>query len=115
MKIKISETTITFKISEDELNALSSGHNLATRLAAGGQVLSFHVSPHPFLSDHDIKKRLQVSSDETGMHVKLAVTSADVSGLSAIGKDRAGVSLKGDACDIFLQVDVRGDSRPHKG
>ncbi|AGH97665.1 hypothetical protein [Micavibrio aeruginosavorus] len=115
MNVKISGNSITFKISEFELNALIEQGVITqeTRFDTGVFVTRIIF---PADDNADPIKFLVSNVPDGGACIDLSfgVTHKDISFLSAIGKNREGLSMKSGNIDVTLQVDIRKDSRGRK-
>lgn len=115
MNVKISETSVTFKITEKELNHLLTGATLEQKVPIGG--CDFVILIDPAFSGHleDIEKSsLRIVFDKSEPRLKLCTTMDEIRKLVDMGKNRDGLSARADNLDIFLQVDIRKDSRERK-
>ena len=112
MKAKISEDSITFKISEEELSKLLSDSYLETRtvIAKSNLRLVIDLKAHGLLDDFK-EIDLLLIPDRAESCIMLRMTHAEVRKLRDMGRDKSGLSMKIDDLDVCLQVDVRGDSR----
>ncbi len=107
MKIRIEEQDIRFKISEDELNTLISGHCLHIKTSFLEQTLITTINPQGVGKEMEPKLVL----DKREVYLNLLVPSARIQELSDIGKSRSGLQQKIDGLSVSLQVDLRADSR----
>lgn len=115
MNVKISETSVTFKITEKELNHLLTGETLEQKVPIGG--CDFVMLIDPAFSGHleDIEKSsLRIVFDKSEPRLKLCTTMDEIRKLVDMGRNRDGLSARADNLDIFLQVDIRKDSRERK-
>lgn len=112
MNVKISEDSVTFKITEEELRTLLSGRMLEKKmmLGRGTFVVVIDPDPEPFFedaADHPLK----LIHDKFETCLMLCTSKDNVQKLFDMGKCRDGLSCRADGMEVFLQVDVRGDSR----
>lgn len=115
MNVKISETSVTFKITEKELNHLLTGATLEQKVPIGG--CDFVMLIDPAFPGHleDIEKSsLRIVFDKSEPRLKLCTTMDEIGKLVDMGRNRDGLSARADNLDIFLQVDIRKDSRERK-
>lgn len=112
MKAKISEDSITFKISEEELVKLLLDSYLETRtvIAKSSLCLVIDLKAHELFDDFR-EIDLFLIPDKAESCIMLRTTHAEVRKLQHMGKDKNGLSMKIDHLDVCLQVDVRGDRR----
>lgn len=112
MNVKIGEDSVTFKITEEELRVLLSGHALEKKmmLGRGTFVVVIDPDPEPFFEDA-AEHPLKLIHDKFETCLILCTSKDNVQKLFDMGKNRDGLSCHVDGMDVFLQVDVRGDSR----
>lgn len=105
MNVKIAEDAVVFKITEPELNALSSKGALDRDIPLGGGLftLSIGIGAEPGVALHGADGVTSLS---------LTVSAAQLGALRDMGKNRDGLRIEHHGLDIRLQVDLRGDSRP---
>lgn len=108
MKIKLSDQSITFKITEDEMNRLLSDFPLETAIAAGPNKIRVSLEPD---APEGSAPALDIVPDPSGAKLVLHLHRSDILKLSVMGKDKNGLSIKTGGLDISVQVDVRADSR----
>ena len=114
MNIKIAGNAITFKITEEELNALLSGAPLEEEVALGANRFSIAISTVPRPSSEGPQTFVALSSDAAHARFTLHTTMDEIKKLSDMGKNRDGLSVRDGDLDIALQVDIRKDSRERK-
>lgn len=115
MKVKISGQSVTFKISEDEMNQLLCENILQDNIHIGTNCLCLEInlqSREYFDEVEDIPIRLILDRSESCL--MLCTTQDEIRKLAEMGKDRTGIAMKRDNLEIRLQVDVRKDTRPRK-
>jgi len=115
MKVKISGQSVTFKISEDEMNQLLCGNVLQDNIHIGTNCLCLEInlqSREYFDDVEDIPIRLILDRSESCL--MLCTTQDEIRKLAEMGKDRTGIAMKRDNLEIRLQVDVRDDTRPRR-
>lgn len=112
MNVKISEDSVTFKISEEELGTLLSGKALEKKmmLGKGAFVIVIDPEPEPFFDDA-IEHPLKLIQDRFETCLMFCTSKENIQKLFNMGKSRDGLVCHADGMDVFLQVDVRGDSR----
>lgn len=112
MNVKISEDSVTFKISEEELRTLLSGRSLEKKmmLGRGAFVVVIDPDPEPFFDDA-IEHPLKLIQDRFETCIMFCTSKENIQKLFDMGKSRDGLACHADGMDVFLQVDVRGDSR----
>ncbi len=112
MNVKIAEDSLTFKISEEELKILLSGTALEKKVMIGHNAFTMAVDPLPHESFDDAQEKpLKLILDRKESCLLLCTSMDDIQKLSDMGKSRDGLSAHIDGLDVFLQVDVRKDSR----
>lgn len=105
MNIKITEDSLTFKISEAELNILLAGLPLERKIKIGSD--DFTMAVTPCSSESALTPVLNRAEASLSLHIGMM----DVQKLSVMGKNRDGLSAQADGLNVYLQVDVRKDSR----
>lgn len=112
MNVKISEDSVTFKISEEELNTLLSGKALEKQMMLGRGAFVVVIDPDPELFfDDAIEHPLKLIQDKFETCLMLCTSKESIQKLFDMGKSRDGLACRADGMDVFLQVDMRGDSR----
>ena len=112
MNVKIAEDSLTFKISEDELNTLLAGTALEKEIIIGGNAFTIAVDPlhHENADDAgEISLALTLACEKSCL--RLCASMNDIKKLSDMGKNRDGLSARIDGLAVSLQVDMRKDSR----
>lgn len=113
MNVKISQNSVTFKISEDELHQLMSGHALEQKTLIGTSEFVMVIDPEPQEFFEDFREKpLKLILDRSESCLMLCTTLDEIQKLNDMGKSRDGLSAHIGGIDVFLQVDVRQDSRP---
>lgn len=112
MNVKISEDSVTFKITEEELKILLSGRALEKKmmLGRGSFVVVIDPDPEPFFEDA-AEHPLKLIHDRFETCLMLCTTKGNIQKLFDIGRNRDGLCCHVDGMDVFLQVDIRGDGR----
>lgn len=112
MNVKISEDSVTFKITEEELKTLLSGSVLEKKmmLGRGAFVVVIDPDPEPFFEDA-AEHPLKLIHDKFETCLMLCTSKDNVQRLFDMGRNRDGLHCMADGMDVCLQVDVRGDSR----
>ena len=110
MDIKISEKTVTFKITEEELNILLNGQPLKKNvlIAANDFVMAID------LADESADVPLRLILDRDGSCLILRTSIEQIRKLVEMGKSREGLFCNWSELDISLQVDVRANSHPRR-
>lgn len=112
MNVKISQDSVTFKISEDELHLLMRGRALEQKTLMGSGEFVMVIDPNPQEFYEDFRERpLKLILDRAESRLMLCTTMDEIQKLSDMGKSRDGLSAHIGGIDVFLQVDVRQDSR----
>lgn len=115
MNVKISESSVTFKITEKELNCLLTGTALEQKVLIGCNDFVMVIDPKPQEYFEDFKEvPLKLILDRSESCLMLCTTMDEVGKLSDMGRSRDGLSARAGNLDIFLQVDIRKDSRLRK-
>lgn len=115
MNVKISQNSVTFKISEDELHHLMNGHALEQKTLIGSSEFVMVIDPEPQEFFEDFREKpLKLILDRSESCLMLCTTIEEIQKLNDMGKSRDGLSAHIGGIDVFLQVDLRQDSRPKK-
>ncbi|TAH37521.1 MAG: hypothetical protein EYC62_01150 [Alphaproteobacteria bacterium] len=112
VKIKITENSVTFKITGDELNHLLKGVALEKKVLIGQSNFVMAIDPNPQNSEDLGEGSFKLTLDITEQRLMLRTTMKEIQKLSNMGKSREGLSAHVAGLDVFLQVDVRKDNRP---
>ncbi len=107
MKVRIEDQDLRFKISEDELSALLSGRYLKVKTQVMDKSFVSVIASEG--AGDEISLKLISGKDETCL--RLLVSPARLQELSDMGRSRSGLQQEIDGVSVFLQVDVRADSR----
>jgi len=95
------------------MRLLQGGEILGRNVQIGGSNFSMTIDPNPIQPIVDSGKAgLQLILGRSEPHLTLCATPVAIQRLSDIGKSKEGISAHVDGLDIFLQIDVRTDSRP---
>ncbi len=115
MKVKVSASSVTFKITEHEMKGLLSGSVIEEKVIIGRTHFSMVIDPdpHEFYEDFNTAP-LKLILDKAESCLMLCTTPEEIRKLSDMGKNAKGLFAHVDGIDIILQVDVRSDSRPRK-
>ena len=113
MKAKIDEKSITFKMTEDEMNLLLANFSLETKISIGPNNLCLAIDLHRKISD-DCDLPLRFFPDKSISYLTLNTTPDEIRKLSDMGRNRQGLLMKMGDLDICLQVDIRSDNRPKR-
>ena len=115
MNVKISEDSVTFKITEEEMKHLLTGSALEKKILIGQSDFVMVIDPNPHEYFEDFKEApLKLILDRAESCLMLCTTVDEIKKLSEMGKSREGLSAHIGGIDVFLQVDVRKDSRPRQ-
>jgi hypothetical protein len=115
MNVKISEDSVTFKITEEEMKHLLTGSALEKKILIGQSDFVMVIDPNPHEYFEDFKEApLKLILDRAESCLMLCTTIDEIRKLSEIGRSREGLSAHIGGIDVFLQVDVRKDSRPRQ-
>lgn len=107
MNVKITESSVTFKITEEEMNVLAEGKTLEETVPLGSSGFAMKIDPQ---SGHD----LRVAIDPEKPSLTLYTTKEQLKKLVDMGRSKEGLFAHTDNLDLFLQVDLRADSRLRK-
>lgn len=111
MNLKITEKSVTFKITEDEIRALQAGEILEKKTKIGGNYFFMGIDPNQADSlSQPQKASLKLIWAQSESRLTLCTTPADIKKLLNMGKNKEGLSVNVDGLDIFLQVDVRANT-----
>lgn len=108
MNIKISERTVVFKISGEELCRLLDGNTLEDRVGIGKYQTALVIECS---NDTPSLALSLILDDKAEACYYLRVSPPYLQDLYDKGKNREGVSALQEGLEIFLQVDVRKDAR----
>ena len=115
MNVKIAENAVTFKITEAELAGLLSGDILQKTVMIGASGFTMAIDPVSGIQAADGgQASLTVVLDRAKARLTLYTSGRHVKKLADMGKSREGLSARCGELDVFLQVDIRNDSRPKK-
>lgn len=115
MNVKITEKSVTFKITEEEMAQLLSGHALMQKVSIGRSNFSMKIDPNTGDLFEEFKEAsLKVIFDQANSCLMLCTTRTEIQKLSDMGRSRDGLSARTGGLNIHLQVDLRADSRPRK-
>ena len=115
MNVKITEKSVTFKITEQELHFLNTGQSLEKLVPIGGQDFAMVINPAPDEMFRDLENApLKLILDKDESCLMLCTNKKQIQYLIDIGRSKEGLAAHIDGLDVFLQVDLKGDSRPRK-
>lgn len=114
MNVKITKNSVTFKITEKELNALLTGATLEEEIMVGAIHLLMIVSTTSREPSEINQTYLDLSSDNAQSRLSLHTSMDEIEKLSDMGKNRDGIFVHTGNLDVSLQVDIRKDSRERK-
>ncbi|MCB1580484.1 MAG: hypothetical protein H6859_04610 [Rhodospirillales bacterium] len=103
MNVKITENSVTFKITEEEMNVLAEGKSLEKSIPMRGHCFEMAIDPCA-------GGNLEITMDQG--RLVLGTTKGQIKKLVGMGKSKEGLFAHIDGLDVFLQVDLRADSRP---
>ena len=114
MNVKITETSVTFKISEAELHELATGVPLERTVSIGGTCLDMVIDSDSstYFDEHE-STPLKVILDKKESCLMLCTSKRQIQSLMAMGRSKEGIFAHVDGMDVFLQVDLRSDPRPY--
>lgn len=115
MNVKITEKSVTFKITEEELNILSIGQPIEKSVPIGGNDFAMVIDPDPaeyFEDFKDIALKLILDRDESCL--MLCTNKDQIRKLIDMGRSKEGLCAHVSGLDVFLQVDLKSDSRPRR-
>ena len=111
MNVKISKGSLTYKITEKELDWLLQNNTIEAEIVVSEAKLLFAISH----SSEDARARLESSLENGGQHISLFVPRGELKKLLDMGRDRDGLSYRLKDNEVALQVDMRSDKRGFKG
>lgn len=109
MNLKISDGEIIFKILEAELNCLIEEKSVCLKSALGRVAFMAEI-----LVVDGRPSELKFNADHAKVNLALQVSTEDLRALREMGKDRDGISMMCGDTKVYLQVDLKSDSRPRK-
>ena len=113
MNVKITESSVTFKITEDEMKMLAKGQSLEKSVPMGTNHFVMMIDPNAEDCFEDFQEApLKLILDRNESCLMLCTTKDQVEKLVNMGRGKEGLFAHIDGLDIFLQVDLRADSRP---
>lgn len=112
MKLKISSSSITYKIDEAELNVLLAGSAVEMNVAVGGDNIGACVCVAA--NSEELPSFLVKQGIGGDVVLALQVSMQDIAQLAQMGKSKNGLSKKIGDTDVVLQVDVKNDIRARK-
>ncbi len=110
MNVKITETAVIFKISEDEMHHLLSRKPLEKILPIASNEFAMVIDPRD--TEKDSPLILVLDKDESC--IMLRTSHRHIEKLAAMGRNRHGLTHEQDGISVTLQVDLRQDSRKRK-
>ena len=102
MNVKIAEDAITFKVTESEMKTLLSGNALQSCVQIGPD--RFVIGIDPISVGQGSSVLLPVLQERS---LVLKTTLETVQALSALGKNKEGISMSTDGLKATLQLDIR--------
>ena len=116
MNVKITEKSIIFKVTEDELKILVTGQALERATPIGGRSFAMVIDPDPVpYFEGSTPDPLQLILDRDEACLIYCTSKDQIQKLVDMGKRKEGLMIHTDnGLKVFLQVDVRADSRPRK-
>lgn len=115
MNVRITEESVTFKITEEELNILSTGQSIEKTVPIGGNDFAMVIDPDPteYFADFE-KAPLKLILDRDESCLMLCTSKDQIQRLVDMGRSKEGLRAHVKGLDVFLQVDLKADSRPHR-
>jgi hypothetical protein len=115
MNVKITERSVTFKITEEEMIVLSMGKPLEKIIPIGGNDFAMVIDPNPENLLKDINGApLKLILDKDESCLMLCTSKEQIQKLMDMGRSKEGLSAHTDDLEVFLQVDLKADSRPRR-
>ena len=113
MKVKITEKSVTFKITEEELNILSAGQPIEKAVPIGGNDFAMVIDPNPAECFEDFKEApLKLILDKYEACLMLCTSKDQIQKLIDMGRSKEGLCAQVNGLDVFLLVDLKADTRP---
>jgi hypothetical protein len=117
VNVKITENSVTFKITVSERDILAKGQKIEKSVPICGNDFVMIIDPAPeeaFQSSKEEPLRLILDKDESCL--MLCTTKQQIKSLVDLGRDKDGICANIDGLDVVLQVDIRPEkSRLKKG
>jgi hypothetical protein len=115
MKVKISEHTVVFKLSETEMERLLANQFLETKVNIGQSNFCIAIDLSAYKEFPDYKKfPLRSLPDRSESCLMLYVTPDQIKTLADMGKHKDGLILSSGDVECRLQVDLRSDTRSQR-
>lgn len=111
MNVKISENSICFKISGEELETLLGGEVVETRTRLPTAQIHIRINPQQSVENG---ASMQSRIIDSQMQIDLCVPDQMVQQLHEIGKSKTGLTFTLGQSVISLQVDIKSDKRKVK-
>ena len=102
MNVKIKNKNLRFKITDDELNVLLSGHAVHEKVELFDKTLVIIINPNGRGEAMEPKLVL----DEREAYLNLCIPQAQLQALSDLCPDREGITQKTGDISVTLQVDM---------
>lgn len=107
MNVRIEQQNLRFKILQEELNTLLTGHGLNAEVMFLTQTLSVTMKPR----DGGESMALDLALNQDNATVSLFVPMALIQQLAAMGRSRGGLTQDVNGVSVSLQVDLRKHGR----
>ena len=105
MNVKITEKSVTFKITEEELNILNTGQSIENNVPIGGNDFAMIIDPNPAEYFEDFEKApLKLILDRDESCLMLCTSKAQIQELVDMGRNKEGLCAHVKGLDVFLQV-----------
>lgn len=99
MNLKISENSFRFRITPEDLDTLSSGHDIGQRICVGVNCFACRISP--------VSVGKEMNLEIVGTGFCLSVPHETLKSLRDMGRSKDGISIRQDGLIISLQVDLK--------
>ena len=103
MNLRISENSVRFRITAEDLEILIQGRNIDQRICMGAVCFSYRISP--------VSSGMDMRLEMGGNGFSLSVPRNDLEQLRALGRSREGISILHDGVDVSLQLDLKSAAR----
>lgn len=115
MNVKITQTSVTFKITEEELNILSTGQLIEKTVPISGNNFAMVIDSNSaeYFEDYE-RAPLKLILDRGRSCLMLCTSKGQIQKLVDMGRSKDGLCAHTSDLDIFLQVDLKADSRPRQ-
>ncbi len=100
MNIKLKDNTIYYKISNSELNSLTNGNKLSTKLCFNKQELEFNLSLQN-------KQEITSVNNQNILTVNCFITKNNALTLQEMGRNKQGLEINFNKVTAFIQLDLK--------